>query len=319
MKKIILLFITFSYILLYSQEDYISYYLKIDQAKIQSNQKEYILADSIFNVAFKMVSTIHPDDYVDAAKNSLKMNHLDYVKKYLLIAASSGYPLKEITNKKIFKTFLKSSYGKLYKKEHKKAEDAFFQTLNFDLFKQIKILYKNDQKYRSRLIFADMKKQKTLDSLNLIEIQKLQMKYKKIPGIRELGYEGMMMMYLIFRHVDEKYTIEKLGPQIILQTKNGDFYPYMGPSIIDYKIITQVSSNKYYMTCQMYGTQLMRTPITSKKVIIPVKNYSNVNLLRKSVGLGNIENNRSAVYDEEIIKKECGETFEFCRDDINFK
>jgi hypothetical protein len=313
MKKIaVLLYIIIFCFDAYSQEDFISYYLKINEATNFSKQKRFIKADSIYDIAFSTVRIGHPEDYIKGAINACKMDSLNLSKNYLIKTISLGFPIKEVKSIKSLTPLVKSKYWREYKRVYRAKRKEYERNVNKELADRINTMYKNDQKYRGRMLFVNMEKQKVLDSLNLIEIKKMQTEYGKIPGIKEIGYEGMMLLYITFRHVEEDYSINVLGPQIIEQSKNGDFPPYMGPGIIDYKALMQVSSRQYYMTCQIYGTQIMTTPKSKTRVIIPVRDYMNINILRQSVGLGVLGDNTSAIYNEDIIKEECGNAFEFC-------
>jgi len=314
MKKLTILLSALLFSLnIYSQGDYISYYLKINEANKFYKQNLFFKSDSIFDISFSSVMIIHPVDYIKAAVNACKIDSLNKVKKYLLIAASAGYPLNEIAkHKSSLIPFFNSQYWKEFKNDYKKVRERYETRLNLELGSCINNMYENDQKYRGWSYSKNLGKQNLFDSLNLVEIKKMQMQYGKIPGINELGYEGMMLLYIIFRHVNDRYSIDTLGPQIISQSKNGDFPPYMGPGIIDYKALMQVSSKQFYMTCQTYGTQIMTTPKTRTRVIIPVKDIESVNILREGVGLEKMEDYTTTIYNENLVREECGEMFEFC-------
>ncbi len=296
--------------------NYINYYLKVHSADYYPNlykeqKNRFLIADSIYNDAFKMVAFVHPNDYFAAAINACKMDSLEKAKNYLICTIETGFPINEVKNFKGIKPLKKSKYWSEYKKEYKKGRKVYAEKVDKKLRNRINLMYENDQKFRNTNSAKKFKKQLILDSLNLIGIVNLQKEYGKIPGIKELGFEGMMLLYIIFRHVNEIYTINTLGPQIIEQSKNGDFYPRMGPGIIDYKLFTQVKNKGSYMTRQKYGTQIMRTPKTHTSVIIPVYNFEGIDSLRRTVGLGPIIETTSAIYDEDLVKKECGNSFEF--------
>ena len=296
----------------YSQENYIPYYHKVNEADNLNKLHLYAQADSIYALAFNMVSVNHPDNLVDAAANACSLDSLQKAYTYLIEAATTGYPLRQIRKKESLKPFIKSDYWRKCKKEYKKELAAYKSSLDMDLVKRINDIYKDDQKYRGRILFQNMEKQKKLDAHNLDKIKALQNEYGKIPGIKEVGYGGMMLLYVTFRHVEDKYAMDTLGPQLISQSKHGDFYPRMGPAVIDYKAFMQVSSKQHYMTCQIYGTQVIISPNTRTRVIIPVEDIESIDNIRRSLGLAKLGSDTKAVYDEKLIKEECGKSFEFC-------
>lgn len=301
-------------------ENYIDYYLKL--IEISDFRKQciankdtvdlYNRIDSIYQVAFNMVSYAHPENYISAAINACKMDSLGKSKDYLLKAALCGYPLSEMKFHKALKPLMKSNYWKEFKKEYNVQRNKYIATLDKKLVTRINNMYLLDQKYRQ---YSNRKwqkykyKQREIDSLNLLEIQKMQQEYGKIPGIKEVGYEGMMLLCTMFRHVETNYTIDTLGPQIIKQSRNGDYLPHMGPGIMDYKYMNQVEGKGKHMTKQKYGTQYLRTSKTKTLVIIPVQDIKNVNKLRKEVGLYPLDETK-LLQDEDLVRKEC-DYFEF--------
>jgi len=286
--------------------NYVPYYLKINQANLSSHNGKYYIADSIYNIAFKMVEFAHPKDYISSAINACKMDSLQLAKKYIIKTILSDFPIKEIKNKKKLKPFIKSKYWKEYKKRYK---DYTFNIFNDSIRLIINTIYEDDQKYRGNNYLENIENQNKLDSLNLLKIKNIQKTYGKIPGIREVGYQGMMLLYIIFRHVNYNYVVNYLGPQIIKQSKQGDFYAEMGSGIIDYKSIMQVSSNKYRMTYQIYGTQIM--VLKGKRIIVPVKNFNEMNILRKNIGLTPINDDYRIEYNEEYVRSQSDGKFEF--------
>ncbi len=313
MKKLLFVFLLTFTCLAYAQENYLPYYEWVLQAREASKQNRYKKSDSLYTLAINTVSLPHPHDFIGASLSACKIGELEKAKKYLFRLTETGYSVKMFKkHKSTFKPYIKGKAWRNLLKQYQKNYKVYYDNLNKDLVATINEMYENDQKYRGWNYSKKIDDINRIDSENLAKIKLMQKQYGKIPGIREVGYDGMMLLYIIFRHVDDSYTLDTLGQQIIEQSKHGDFLPYMGPAIIDYKAFMQVSSKKYHMTCQIYGTQIMRTPKTKTSVIIPVKDYENINALRRSVGLGKLHVSDTIIYDEHLVKEECGEAFEFC-------
>ena len=109
--------------------------------------------------------------------------------------------------------------------------------------------------------------------------------FGKIPGIKELGYEGVMLLHVIFRHISANYLLDTLQVQLIKQVRNGDFRPSTVASAIDYATLAKNRTSLTIQPRQKYGTMVMITPLSNLGIIIPVEDYKNLNQIIDSIRL----------------------------------
>jgi hypothetical protein len=160
---------------------------------------------------------------------------------------------------------------------------------------ELESIYGTDQFYRekiSRLTPSDIqflelwKKQEQIDSLNLKRAIAI-IDSIGIPGPNMVGDSASKAIFFVIQHSNINYQ-EKYLPLFIKSAENGELEWKLVALMID-----RIKVNKKEK--QIYGTQLIPIKdsitgyITDKCEFAPIEDEKNVNLKRKSVGLGTIE------------------------------
>ena len=191
-------------------------------------------------------------------------------------------------------------------------ENQYKSDLDSFLIDKLYLLSENDQKYRGEEEF-EWRLQKSLDSLNWIELQKIVRKMGRLPKYKEIGNDGQENLEILFFHMD-KETIEWFLPYIIkcVEEDNsnlGEIVLYqidrigMSDGLVytitsNYKIealsIRTKMKNGYY--CQSFGEWFDEKSRIDNKVyetpLDPILNINEVNEIRRLFCLDSIEEKR---------------------------
>lgn len=155
--------------------------------------------------------------------------------------------------------------------------DSVYSKFNKDLQKQLKIIITNDQKFRSTEASKDdWEKQNEIDSLNIIEVEKI-IKIYGYPGKNLVGSVYSETAFIVIQHaslgIQEKYL------SII---KEAATKRQIRKSLCAL-LIDRINMRKGIP--QIYGTQLEFDKLSGKYKLYPIENIKNVDNRRKEVGL----------------------------------
>lgn len=186
---------------------------------------------------------------------------------------------------------------------------------NFE--KEIKIdtalLFKvTDMEFRDQAVREDNiddKEMIRIDSINHIEIKKIILEKGKLPGVRDLGNDGMLNMGTLLRHIGDSALLNFLYPYMIKAAKEGDFIPDFIAYNIDYCWHANNFIPKDYtkwISYQLYGT-LEKRLNKREKIKVPVKDWEETERLRYELGMQSLkeelEENPNIIYDLELFKQ----------------
>ncbi|MDE1207212.1 hypothetical protein [Tenacibaculum larymnensis] len=261
--------ILFSFILisksLFSQK-YLNYYKIINIAEINSIDKNFLKADSIYQEAFSLVKSPFKEDYFLAAINSEKLGNPKKVYSYLKLSLEKGLLFKRIKTKD-FKNFKKSIFWKKLKVERKQLEETYLSNINVSLRDEIHEMIEKDQKAR-RPIFGGWKQMKKVDSYNFNRFLKIiKENNNKWPGFSLIGENTPKGKYNVTGNITlmllhfSKEQVEILKPYMLKAVLDGEMYPYHFARVIDYsglkggvKVIKKSNGKKIIEFCAFYGT-----------------------------------------------------------------
>jgi len=185
----------------------------------------------------------------------------------------------------------------------------FNQTIHIDsvLLKKVIEMEENDQNAREE--GKDDREMNLIDSINHVELKKIILEKGKIPGVRDLGNDGMLNMGTLLRHIGDSTLLNFLYPYMIKAAKEGEFIPDHIASSIDYcwfacNFVPKDSTKS--MSYQLYGTMEFRLD-KKKKIKVPVKDWEETERLRYELGMQSLkeelEENPTIIYDVELFKK----------------
>ncbi|MDR0619402.1 MAG: hypothetical protein LBG17_05835 [Bacteroidales bacterium] len=142
-----------------------------------------------------------------------------------------------------------------------------------------------------------------VDSLNLIELEKILEKYGTFPGVKKLGMLDYIDLRMVIHHTSPKQILDKWYNLLMQLIKDGEFAPSEVAGSIDDAIIRDgtVIDNKWAIKYTIYGTY------DYKNLCIPVKDIEQTNKWRREIGLPPLEydlKKRGTEYNEaEFIKE----------------
>ncbi len=288
----------------YSQEENpYRYYELIDSAEMASLQNEFQASDSLFQLAFSEQQNGFAEDYIEAAKNAMKLSDNQKVVFYLKEGFKNGLVFKQVQEyeKDLYHYLKDHSILKQLKKFYRPTRRTYLQSLNLPLREEIERMVKEDQKYRKwRYERKTWKDQQVL--LKRVDDQN----FKKMLAICErygfpdrflVGDEDKVSWVdvpVLLRHMDST-QLKAIEPFVMKSIMNKGFDPYHYVSALDYSIMFKTSfddvdenGDRVLVIQQRYGTMLGRE--NGKRVILPVKELENINETRKRFGLESIEN-----------------------------
>ncbi|MBN1650751.1 MAG: hypothetical protein JW857_05455 [Bacteroidales bacterium] len=247
-----------------SAQNYLSYYQTINNAEIAALDKNHLLSDSLYKVAFSLVNKPFKEDYYLAALNADKLKDNTKVYNYLKLGIENGLVFKRI---KKLANFTKTKQYKNLKQDYKSLRNEYLQTLNIPLRNEIVEMIRKDQRARIFILGSSRQMKKT-DSYNkkrLLEI--IHENGDKWPGFSTIGeitpkgkYDVTDNIALMLLHFKEE-GIEPLKPYMLKAVMEGDMYPYQYARIIDYTSLKvfheEYKANgdiKKVVPCFFYGT-----------------------------------------------------------------
>lgn len=274
---------------------YLKYYNRINQAELLAFKGQHTAANRAYQKAFKMVDTPHGWDLREAARNAAKMRDTSLAIRYYQQAADAGF----------FPEYMIEAQDSLVLQS--KANEIKVKNINTRLCSIVDSLYHQDQRYRKGDYDSNWKKQKAIDSTNLIKAYQIRKELGKFPGYRELGYTRTRRFLLIFDHCQPKDMFDSTYRILLKQVIAGDFNPKAVCGAIDYKAMGD-ADRPYAFTRVIFGCTLTYCSKEEIYVYLPVRNYKCLNKLRKSVGLPTLEqqlllSTDKTVYDEELVRR----------------
>jgi hypothetical protein len=119
------------------------------------------------------------------------------------------------------------------------------------------------------------------DSLNLLKIDRIVSEYGWL-GPDIIGYQGNTTIFLVIQHSDHSAQVRYL-PILRNAVSEGNASASDLAYLEDRVLVAQGKK-------QIYGTQVKRDTISGSYIVPPIENPEKINLRRKQVGLGSIEN-----------------------------
>ncbi|MEZ7495858.1 hypothetical protein QO206_10185 [Leeuwenhoekiella aequorea] len=245
-------------------QNYLNYYEKINEAEISNLDKNFEVADSVYQVAFELVEKSFKDDCLLASVNSEKLNDYQKTYEYLKKGILVGLTKKRI--KKELSKFKKSDQWKSLKREFDSLREKYLKSLNLTLRNELLKMVDKDQSVRHP-IFGSWKKMKKTDSYNynrLLEI--IKENNGKWPGRFNIGDGNEDGKYAygeitIMLHHFSTEEVMNLKPILIEAILNGNLSPYNVAYPLDYKNLKTISKRKrgntiFAETCNIIGSYL---------------------------------------------------------------
>lgn len=290
---------------------FFNYYNLVNQADKSQLNKDFVLADSLYKLAFSSVDRPFKHDYSSAFSNSMRYNEeqaLVYLKQGINLGIKQKY-LKQINGF----DYLSSSDKKACFRGCRSVKI----NRNDSLYAVVSRMVDDDQR-KARAFWTNWlsweKQVKIMDKIdrpNALQLLAICEKYDW-PGFSILG-ENTTDKYtvedisLLILHFNKEELI-KLQPYMVNAVENGEMYPYHLARVIDYLYMGQTTDSADYEILeikQVYGT------MHSNNEIIPYGDISTVNANRKLIGLEPIEeyakkrgltlpNRKSVVYRKKI-------------------
>jgi hypothetical protein len=294
-----------------TNSNFFKYYIHINQAENDQLNGNFILADSLYKLAFSCIERPFKHDYSSAFSNSVHFNKtlaLSYLKKGINL----GIHKKELKNI--------SGFGNLSKLDQKTCFQEYREleiSRNDSLYKVVKEMVRRDQR-KARAFWTNWlsweKQVKIMDKVDRPNAAQLLDICSKNgwPGISALGEntankyraEGTSLLTLHF----SKEELINLQPYMVKAIENGEMHPYQLARAIDYLYMAETTDSsgwKIMEIQQIYGTMY------SNDEIIPFGELKTVNNNRKLIGLEPIEeyakkrnlnlpNQHSIIYREKL-------------------
>jgi hypothetical protein len=277
-------------------QSYLPYYHLVNEARWQSFKKNHAVADSLYQAAFLLVDYIQPEHSLDAATNAMAFENAKSCYEYSLQSLLNGMHWEEI--KKIDKFPLTEWFLKLQLQKDS-IESVFLERSDKYWREIVDSMIVRDQFDRA----GGGDQQKKYDSINLCIIKEQIKKHGKMPGLREIGYDGVDKLNVIFRHIDQRYRLDSLAHVIIQQSLYGDFSPEIPAIFIDHACWFDADL-PYYFTRAVFG-QLMLS--RGESILVPFRNRDCVDKIRYELGLmpleRMIEMNDIKVYTDEEFEE----------------
>lgn len=190
--------------------------------------------------------------------------------------------------------------------------NKYIANLDSTIIKQLSKLAENDQKYRGEDNYP-WKLQRSLDSLNWLELKDIVQNIGRLPYYNEIGLDGQENLEILFFHMDRDviewflpYVIKcvkennlNLGHVILYQLdrigmSEGLVYTITSNYKIEVLSIRTKMKNGYY--CQSFGEWFDEKSRIDNKVyetpLDPILNINKVNEIRKLFCLDSIEEKR---------------------------
>jgi hypothetical protein len=272
--------------------NYINNVLKAQKALDEDN---FVLCNQCFTKAL-LVNQSSASTLFDHGYCFFKRNLLDSAGFYWGKATTINfdYVWTQVEDEKLLDTKWRNTASKLFNS----CMDTFIiQSAQYDtaLIRQLKRLSYLDQCYRgmsmdsirkqygrgSKEELAFAKKRNAQDSINLIEVNAIFKRYNGYPTKKQVGTKYVSTPFMVIQH-DPNDKQETYLPMLKAAAEAGDLNFKTLALLIDR---VKVQKGKK----QLYGTQLFYNNASKKYDISPVENPETLNDLRKSIGLGTIE------------------------------
>lgn len=268
--KYTLILILFFNILNINGQNYLDYYKLINQAEILTIKHQFAKSDSIYKEAFKIVEKPFKEDLFLYALNSEKMMKYELTNEYLIKAIGMGLCLRQMKNE--LSSFKSTKYWKEIKRNYRKLNEQFNNTINLKFSTEIKEMIRIDQRVRHP-IFGRNKRMDLVDEQNFIKLVNLikenNGKWIGFSTIGEITPEGKYdvthNIVLLLLHFNNE-QLEHLKPILLEAVIKGEMYPYHFARVFDYNsiknsLITKIIENhensnlkQKNTICQIYGT-----------------------------------------------------------------
>lgn len=175
------------------------------------------------------------------------------------------------------------------------SQSAFCQSkIDSTLYKKLKEMYKDDQKWRIEYFKHNRHEQSDYDettiqrnwaktdSINLIEIKQIFHQYG-YPGFSLVGESGSSRFWAIVQHCDDDIKFQQevlvqMDKEVQHHNASGKNYAYLKDRVL----INQGHK-------QLYGTQTRFNKETNKHLPFPIQDSLNVDIRRKAVGLSTLK------------------------------
>jgi len=160
-----------------------------------------------------------------------------------------------------------------------------------------------DQAIRKKLVGnvnPSDKSKKSMIDIDETHTAKLKTIFEKYgwPNISMIGYDGVQAFWLLAQHSTDDDFRHALMPHVKAAFDDGNLSPQSYALFVDQLLISDGKPQKY-------GTQI-KEMVDKEPVLFPIENRRNVNALRASIGLFNLEDYlllaKAATFPEEDIK-----------------
>lgn len=271
----------FYYNNLLSQNQYTLGYIPVNTGLVDS--QKYSRYTSLLRISFKedqMTPNYTSKHNIYVSYYHLKV-HKDTLFKFYNKSIDFD-PVRECehTYENKFSKIINDSLSLYYPKDWKnicRRCDSVYSKFNIDLQKQLKVIITNDQKFRgTEASNEDWDKQNEIDSLNIIEVEKIIKKYG-YPGKNLVGSDCSETAFMVIQHASLGMQ-EKYLPIIKEAATKRQIRKSSCALLID-----RINMRKGIP--QIYGTQLEFDKVSGKYKLYPVENIKNVDDRRKKVGL----------------------------------
>jgi hypothetical protein len=275
-----------------TDSNYVNNVLKAQKYLKEAN---FVLCNHCFAKALR-VNQSSPRTLFDHGYCFFKRNQLDSAGVYWKKAATLNfdYVYAQVEDEKLLDKKWRNTPSKLF---NACMDSLLIRYAQYDtaLIRQLKRLDYLDQCYRgapmdsvrkqygrgSKEELAFTKKRNDQDSLNLIEVNAIFKRYNGYPQLQQVGKANISVPFMVIQH-DPQNKQEDYLPMLKAAAEKGDLNFRTLALLID-RVNVQKGQK------QLYGTQLFYNDVSKKYEVSPVENPETLNTLRKSIGLGTIE------------------------------
>ena len=130
-----------------NQAPYKDYYNEVIEAEVLITKKEYAKALKMLENVFDLYDFIFLTEYKVAAQLALQLGSKEKALHFLKLGVLGGWKLQEIKKNEFLKPIRKTDGWKALEAEYDSLRTAHFDGLNPELREEVRLMYKNDQKY----------------------------------------------------------------------------------------------------------------------------------------------------------------------------
>ena len=277
-----------------NQAPYKDYYNEVIEAEVLITKKEYAKALKTLENVFDLYDFIFLTEYKVAAQLALQLGSKEKALHFLKLGVLGGWKLQEIKKNEFLKPIRKTDGWKALEAEYDSLRTAHFDGLNPELREEVRLMYKNDQKYAISYLLKIGEGAKTKYATKKIIPQSEEQLARLNEILDESGYPGeklignsVWMMIILSHHnsisqdYSEKDTIYPLlKPRLFEAIDDGEMSPYEYAIIEDWYVA--VKSNRKEAAFGFLNT-------------LSEEDLSKSNELRKSVGMRSVETRNALV------------------------